>query len=313
VTATVGLDLGGTKVLGVLASPDGEVLRTERCPTPPGEGELVALLAETARTLAEGDPAAVGVGAAGLVDLDGRVSYAPNIPALLDTPLRARLEEALPGVPAVVDNDANAAAWGEIVHGRVPGVANGLVVTLGTGIGGGIILDGKVFRGAHGFAAEIGHIQVMDDGPPCACGASGHWEAVASGSALGRLGREWAAAGRAPAILERAGGDAGAVTGYHVSDAALAGDADARRIVGEYADLVALGLASLANVLDPEVVVVGGGVANLGAVLFDPLRDSFDRRVEAAKWRPQVEIVPASLGEDAGAIGAAALARTLLS
>lgn len=307
---TVGLDLGGTKVLGVLLSADGEVLAEDRAPTPETGDGLVDALAGLAGTLGASEPvAAVGVGAAGMVALDGSVTYGPNVVAFRQGfPLRARLEERL-ALPVAVDNDANTAAWGEVVHGAGVGSADALVVTLGTGIGGGIVTGGRPYRGAHGYAAEIGHFQVVAGGPVCACGVPGHWEAMASGTALGRMAQEAVEAGDAPAVLERAGGDPAAVTGEHLSQAVLAGDAAALAVLAAYADWVAVGLAGLTNILDPDVIVVGGGLVELGEALLGRVRDSFWRRVEAPDLREQVDVVPASLGERAGAVGAAAMAR----
>lgn len=310
---TVGLDLGGTKLLGAAVSADGAVLREVRVETPEEAEALLGAMVATVADLREAvaGVAAVGVGAAGLVDHDGVVRYAPNIPAFVEYPLAARLAGAL-GLPVIVDNDANAAAWGEVAHGAAAGVADVLVVTLGTGVGGGIVTGGSLYRGAHGLAAEIGHFTVMAGGPECACGERGHWEAVASGTALGRIGREWASAGRAPGVLARAGGEVDLVRGEHVGEAALDGDADALAIVRAFAGDVALGLAGLANILDPAVIVVGGGLVVLGDLLLEPLRDAFTPRIEAPAHRPAIPIVPAALGERAGAVGAAALAREVV-
>ena len=256
------------------------------------------------------DASALGVGAAGMVDFDGVIHYAPNIPAFVRAPVRARLAHAT-GRPVVVDNDANVAALAEFVHGAAHGLDNVLLVTLGTGIGGGVMIGGAVFRGAHGFGAEVGHFQVDPDGPMCVCGERGHWEAVASGHALGALGRTRAAGGRAAAVLALAGGDVDAITGVHVGDAAQSGDDDARAIVREYAQGVAVGLVGLANILDPAVIVVSGGLVELGEVLLDPVREWFAGHIEGAQYRPAIEILPAALGERAGVVGAAVLARAL--
>ena len=180
-----------------------------------------------------------------------------------------------------------------------------LLVTLGTGVGGGVVTRGEVLRGAHGFGAEIGHFQVDPDGPLCACGQRGHWEAVASGTALGVMGRARAAAGGAPSVLAVAGGDADAVEGVHVGDAAQAGAPDAVELVAEYALQVAVGLVGLANILDPELIVVSGGLVELGDVLLAPLRAAFAGRIEGVRYRPAVPIVAAELADDAGLVGAA--------
>jgi len=213
----------------------------------------------------------------------------------------------------VVDNDANVAARGELAYGAARGRRHALLVTLGTGIGGALLLNGELYRGAHGFGGEIGHITIQFGGPVCACGERGHWEAIASGSALGRMARELVEQGRGAQMLAAAGGAVDQVTGVHVEEAARAGDTDAIGLLSAYADNVALGLASLANVLDPEVIVIAGGLVELGPLLFDPLDESFVRHVEGGVYRPKIRIVPAELGERAGAVGAAVLARGLLS
>jgi glucokinase len=199
----------------------------------------------------------------------------------------------------------------ELAHGVARGHREVLLVTLGTGVGGGVVTDGRVLRGAHGFGAEIGHFQVDPDGPRCACGERGHWEALASGTALGALGRGRALAGTAPAILALAGGQAERITGTDVGRAAAAGDPAATEVIAEYAGHVATGLVGLVNILDPSLVVVSGGLIDLGDVLLDPVRAAFAGRLEGARYRPEVPIVPAALGRHAGVVGAAVVAREL--
>jgi glucokinase len=309
---TIGVDLGATNVRCAVVDGTGTILAEVRGHTGEGGVNVVPTTATLVQQLRERHPeaAAVGVGAAGLVDREGGVQYAPNIPAFRRTPLRTELEDAI-GLPVVVDNDANAAAWGEVVHGAARGALYALMITLGSGIGGGIVVRGRIIRGAHGFAAEVGHFQIDPDGPMCACGERGHWEAFASGHALGRRGREWARDGRAPGVLARAGGDPEAVTGVHVGDSAQAGEPDGRELLDEYAASVAVGLAGLANILDPERIVISGGLVELGDTLLTPVRDAFARYIEGAEYRPMIPIVPAELGERAGVIGAAARARGL--
>jgi glucokinase len=309
---TVGIDLGGTHLRCAVVDADGRVEAEERAPTPtdwPGLRATIVGLVEWLET-ARPELGGLGVGAAGMVDREGTVHYAPNIPKLIGVPLQADLRDRL-GMPVVVDNDANVAALGELLYGAARGVQHALVITLGTGIGGGIIADGRVARGAHGFAAEVGHWQFDPHGPECACGEIGHWEALASGGALGALARARAAAGAAPNVLARAGGDLRAVTGVEVGESAAAGEADGRDIVERYARRVALGFAGLTNILDPEMIVVSGGLVELGDVLLKPLRDAFSAHLEGAPYRPEVPIVAAALGERAGVVGAAALVRRL--
>jgi glucokinase len=311
-TATFGVDLGGTNLRVALVDPDGSIVDEQRIATPHTLDDIVGSIADAARAFAPQRPEAraLGVGAAGMVDFEGTIHYSPNVPAFLHAPVRARLEEAL-GFPAVVDNDANVAVVAELVHGAARGSTEVLLITLGTGVGGGVVTRGEVLRGAHGFAAEIGHFQVDPDGPLCACGQRGHWEAVASGTALGALGREWAAAGAAPSVLAAAGGAIGDITGVLVGDVAQSGAADAIAVVEEYARRVAIGLVGLTNIFDPEKVVVSGGLIELGDVLLLPLRAAFDGRIEGALHRPAVPIVAAELGGRAGVVGAAVLAREL--
>jgi glucokinase len=243
-----------------------------------------------------------------MIDGEGVVRYAPNLPMFLDAPLRALVQEVV-DMPVTVDNDANVAAWGEFCHGALRGHPNSLLITLGTGVGGGVISNGRLLRGAHGFAAEVGHWQFDPSGPRCACGEVGHWEAMASGTALGRMGRSRAEAGTAPGILARAGGDADRVTGVTVGDSAQAGEPDGTEVLEEFARTVALGLAGLANILDPEMIVVSGGLVELGDVLLAPMRAAFRGHLEGASHRPEVPIVAGELGDAAGVVGAAALAR----
>jgi len=309
---TIGLDIGGTKVLGVLLADDGTMLREERLASP--HAGLDALVATGASIVSRLDAAAapIGVGAAGLVDRAGVVRYAPNLPNIREAPLRNALADAT-GHAVVVDNDAAVATLGEVTYGAAVGLRHVLLVTLGTGIGGGLLLDGRMYRGAHNFGAEIGHFTVDPDGPLCACGERGHWESIASGTALGRMARELVAKGGGAALVAAAGGDPSAVTGDHVRIAAARGDADARAILVQYAENVAVGLAGLANILDPECIVIAGGLVELGPLLFGPLREAFGRHVEGVNYRPPIAIVPAQLGERAGAVGAAVLARSLLA
>jgi len=311
-TETIGLDIGGTKVLGVLLADDGTVVREARLASP--HTGLDVLVQTGAAIVAELDaPAApIGVGAAGLVDHEGVVRYAPNLPNVREAPLRDALAEAT-GRAVVVDNDAAVATLGEVTFGAAMGKRDVLLVTLGTGIGGGFLFDGRPYRGAHNFGAEIGHFTVVLDGPLCACGERGHWESIASGTALGRMARELVSQGGGAAIVAAAGGDASAVTGTHVGQAAATGDSDARGVLVQYAENVALGLVSLANILDPECIVIAGGLVELGPLLFGPLREAFGRHIEGGSYRPPIAIIPAELGERAGAVGAAVLARTLLA
>jgi glucokinase len=319
VPVTIGVDLGGTHVRLAVVDHDGAIRHEHRGASPShtidelvgavGTATVDLLAAASAEGLAVG---AIGVGVAALVDDDGVARYAPNVPALVNAPLRDDIARAT-GLPAIVDNDANVAAWGELAHGAMRGMRHALLLTLGTGIGGGIILDGRVYRGAHGFAAEVGHWQFDPHGRTCACGEPGHWEAWGSGTGLGVLAREVVARGDAPSVLAAAGGSTDAVTGEHVGHAALDGHADALAILDTFADFVAIGFAGLANLLDPEAIVISGGLVNLGDVLVARVRDRFPYHLEGRAYRPEIPIVAAALGDQAGVIGAAVLARQVLA
>ncbi len=308
---TAGVDVGGTNLRIGIVDRDGTILDERRAPSPDSPDALVEDVArhlDDLRQATDVDITAIGVGIAGLVDRDGVLHYAPNLPQFLDLPLRRLLTDRL-DIPAVIDNDANAAAWGEVQHGAAKGHDHALVFTLGTGVGGGIISDGRLLRGAHGFAGEVGHWQLDPNGPKCACGQVGHWEAFASGTGLGRVAHDAAARGAAPNVLARAGGDVDAVRAEHAAASATAGEADGVALLEAYAHHVALGFAGLANVFDPDIVVVSGGLVALGDVLLDPVRRVFAVHLEGFEQRPQVPIVAATLGDGAGLVGAAALAR----
>ncbi|HMD44835.1 MAG TPA: ROK family protein [Acidimicrobiales bacterium] len=320
-----GVDIGGTKVLGVAVDATDAIVSEVRVATPhvsllgpsdPGSGDMVAAVAEVVARLRRsvgwtGGSAspAVGVGVPGMCDRDGVLRFAPNLPSANGTPVRELLERALPGTPVTVENDAALAALAEHELGAARGTAHALVVTLGTGIGGGLITEGRVFAGAHGFAGEIGHMVVDPSGPLCPCGRRGCWERFASGGGLGRLAREAAHAGRLSEVVAVAGGDAEGVRGEHVTVAALAGDPGAVSVIEELGWWVALGLTNLVAILDPDRIVVGGGLVAAGEILLGPTRRAFAELVEGADHRPAVEIVLAELGDRAGAVGGALVTR----
>ncbi len=307
---TIGLDVGGTKVLGVGLDAGGAVVAEHREPTPRGGAAVIEAMVETVRRLREVVPevAAIGAGVPGLVDRDGRLRFAPNLPGVVELPVRTLLEEAT-GLPVRVDNDATCALWGEHEAGVAQGCDDALLVTLGTGIGGGLLLDGQLVRGANGFAGEFGHMVVSADGIACPCGRRGCWERYASGSALGRLGREAADAGTGWRLVELAGGDAGEVRGEHVTEAAADGDPGALEVMESFARWFALGLSNLVAVADVRTCVIGGGLVEAGDTLLDPIRVAVARSLVGGDHRPPVDVVAAGLGEHAGAIGAAHLAR----
>jgi glucokinase len=218
------------------------------------------------------------------------------------------LQKAI-GLPVVVENDGNAAAWAEFRFGAGKGVPDQLMVAIGTGIGGGLILDGALYRGGHGVAAEIGHLGLVRNGLPCPCGRRGCLEQYASGSALQRQARAAAADGTAPTLLA-AGEDPHSITGAMVTERAQAGDAVAMKLFEECADALGVGIASLVAVLDPRLVILGGGVSEAGDIVLKPTRAALEREVPGGPHRPFPELRLAALGNDAGLIGAADLARS---
>ena len=308
--ATIGIDLGGTKCHGIVLDGSGGIVAEHREPTRQGNDGVLGVLTDVARVLRDKVPqvSAIGVGVPGLVDAFGILRVAPNVPEVHDLDVRGLLGERL-GMPVVVDNDATAACWAERELGAARGADDCLLVTLGTGIGGGIVSNGRLVRGAHGYAGEIGHMIVDVTGPLCVCGQRGCWERYASGNGLAWLAREAAAEGRAGSVLNAAGGDVDAVRGEHVTAAAAAGDAEARAIMSTFSRWIGLGLANLANIFDPSIIVLGGGLIEASETLLAPVRAALEEITLGTAARPQLRVVPAALGERAGSIGAALLAR----
>lgn len=310
----VGVDIGGTKISGSAVSAAGAVLHQARRDTPAQEPDEIVhavadLVAELQRDLEGGRVEAVGVACAGFIDRRGEnVLFAPNL-AWRDEPLKARLEEVA-GLPVVLENDANAAAWGEFRFGVARAVDDMTMVTLGTGVGGGIVVAGELLRGAGGMAAEVGHLRVVPDGHRCGCGNRGCWEVYASGSALVREARELVAGGspHAGALADACQGDPARLDGATVTDVARAGDPAAIELLEDVGRWTGEGLASLAAVLDPALLVIGGGVSAAGDLVLEPARAAFGRNLTGRGYRTAPELVAAALGNDAGMIGAADLA-----
>ncbi|MHB8219689.1 MAG: ROK family protein [Acidimicrobiales bacterium] len=356
----IGVDIGGTKMLGVAVDGHDAIVAEARVATPhsaldpveshvgstedrDGQGQAPERLhgggpaagVEVADAVAEvvgsllrqihadvpsrqsaagasgrvGDDVPVGVGAPGMLDRHGVLRFSPNLQGASGADLRSLVAHRLSGAPVVLENDANCAALAELRIGAVRGSHDALVVTLGTGIGGGIVRGDRVLVGASGFAGEIGHMVVDPSGPPCPCGRRGCWERYASGGGLARLAREAAYAGRLNDVVALAGGDPELVRGEDVTRAARRGEAGALGVMDELGWWIALGLANLTAVLDPERIVLGGGLGEAEEMLLAPTRRAFAHLVEGAGIRPDVEIVVAELGERAGAVGAAMVAR----
>lgn len=313
-TWTIGFDVGGTNVRGVALSPGStEPLAIRRSRTRPDGDILVETIIEVTELLIDdvGEPvSAVGLGMAALMDSDGTLKYAPNIPGVVDYPLVPRVQERL-GVPVIAENDATAATWAEAQFGAGVGYGHMAFVALGTGIGTGFVLDGRLHRGAHGYAGEAGHITIQRDGPQHITGANGPWEYFASGNGLGILARRWAAEGRLDALVERAGSVAD-IKGEHVNELLDEGEPGIEALIARFARDVSVGLADLVYVLDPEIFVLGGGLVELGEVLRSNVERCLADRILGAAHRPKIPVVLAQLGSFAGAIGSAALAADLV-
>jgi glucokinase len=304
----IGIDVGGTKTAAIRMTSDGTILAKETLPTPADDQEAtIEGMVQAARAVVADEVVAIGISAAGMVDSkNGVMRFAPNL-AWRDADLVGRLRRAF-GLPTSADNDNTAAVWGEYRLGAGRGHRYVLLVGVGTGIGGGLVADGKLYRGAHGFATEIGHIVVEPGGPLCGCGNHGCWEQVASGTAITREGRSAVTRHGHSLLAELAGHDPARLTGRMVTEAARRGDPAARGILSEVGHRLGEGIAGLVNVLDPEVVIVGGGASDAGDLLLEPARMAYRMTVEAYEHRPDVPIVEAELRNDAGAIGAALIA-----
>lgn len=310
---TVGVDIGGTKVLGGVVDESGSVVKTARRDTPrAGGSELTQAIADVAHELMKDyEIESVGVSAAAFISADRKTILAtPNILGWngvdLDSELRTRI-----GIPVVIENDANSAAWGEFKFGAGRGRENILMLTVGTGIGGGIVVDGKLHRGSFGIAAEIGHIRIVPNGQRCGCGADGCLEQYGSGTALLRYAREAITQNpqQGSNILERGDGTVAGIKGNAITDAAREGDSLALSIFELTGDYLGAGIASLAVVLDPEAIVIGGGVIDAGDILLNPIRTAMNKYMPFAGKHPHPEVIAAQLGNEAGLVGVADLAR----
>lgn len=311
-TLTIGVDVGGSKIAAGVVDEEGRVLEQMRNETPVTSAEAVedGILRVVKDLRGRHEVTAVGVAVPGFVDESrSRVRFTPNLP-MRDRPIRDALASRT-GLPVVVENDANAAAWGEYRFGGGRGVEDMVLITVGTGLGGGIVTGGRLLRGAWGAAAELGHVRVVPDGDPCGCGKRGCWEQYASGSALGKVGRRVVHSDpRAYAwLIDMAGGDPAAVSGRMVSAAARAGNLMAVELIAELGYWLGAGIADVADVLDPAVVVIGGGMSEVGDLLLEPARKAFHQHLSAGAYRPHLSIVGAELGNTAGLIGAGDLAR----
>jgi glucokinase len=314
----IGIDIGGTKVAGGVVDTDGNITHRARRDTPhrsksPSvvEDTIVDVVDELMEVVGFDAVAAVGIGAAGFVAADrATVVFAPHL-SWRHEPLQETLQKRVV-VPISVDNDANAAVWAEWKFGAAQGETHVMMITLGTGIGGGILVNGQVQRGRFGIAGEFGHMQVVPGGHRCECGNRGCWEQYASGNALVREARSLVSADSPIArdLLDRVAGHPDNLTGPLITEAARDGDPTSRELLAEVGNWLGVGIANLAAAFDPGIFVIGGGVSSAGDLLLGPARETFKRQLTGRGYRPEARIVAARLGNDAGLIGAADLARS---
>ncbi|OEU88300.1 glucokinase [Streptomyces abyssalis] len=308
---TIGVDIGGTKIAAGVVDERGTILETSTVPTPPTADGVIDAIGDAVRDAsAEYEVDAVGIGAPGYVD-DKRatVLFTPNLTWRHEA-LKDKVEQRI-DLPVVIENDANAAAWGEYKFGVGTGHEDVVCITIGTGLGGGVIIGGRLHRGRFGVAAEFGHIRMVPDGLLCGCGNQGCWEQYASGSALVRYARQRATATpeNAAILLGLGDGTPEGVEGKHISEAARRGCPVAVDSFRELARWAGAGLADLASLFDPGAFIVGGGVSDEGDLVLDPIRKSYRRWLVGSRWRPHAEVLAAQLGGKAGMVGVADLAR----
>ncbi len=309
---SIGIDIGGTKVGAGVVDEQGNILERLQRPTPSHSPRAVedAIVSTVEDLRRRHSVLAVGIGAAGWVDnTQSIVRFSPHL-AWREEPLKDRLSARI-DLPLIVDNDANAAAWAEYRFGSGQGASVMVCLTLGTGIGGGLVIDGRLFRGTHGMAGEWGHMISVPGGHRCECGNRGCWEQYASGNALVREARELASTNSPMAyrLLELMGGDIDAITGPSVTAAALEGEQTAIELLADVGTWLGQGIANLAAALDPDLFVVGGGVSAAGDLLLQPARRMFSRTLTGRGFRPVARLELAHFRNDAGMIGAADLAR----
>jgi glucokinase len=306
----IGVDLGGTNLRSAILNLEGGILDRHKEATHAADGwaKVVERLVENIKRQRESavrkgfDVAAVGVGAPGVIQADkGVVVKSPNFPDWNNLPLKDQLEKTL-NIPVFLENDANAAALGEQWRGAGQGIGSMILLTLGTGVGGGIILDNKIWHGADGMAGEIGHMTLIPDGRPCTCGNTGCLEMYASARGIVQSYREALGKPFAPAA-----GQSGQITSEQVYEAAGAGNEIALRVMKDMGRMLGIGIASLINIFNPERIVIGGGVKDAWPLFIDATREEILKRAFEVPAK-RTEIVPSKLGDDAGVVGAAAVA-----
>ena len=311
----LGIDLGGSKILTAVINFQGEILSSDESTTPATEGREVVIqaildsaqsaLKQTGVTISE--ISAVGIGAPGISNPEAGILFiSPNLPGWRNVLLRDIIQNKI-GKKSFLINDANAAALGEFYFGAARGIRNFIYITISTGIGGGIIIDGKIYGGAIGTAGEVGHMTIDDEGPICNCGNRGCWETLASGTALAREAKQRIKKGFRTSILKYAGGDVEKVTAEAVSNAAEQGDKLAKELIARTGYYVGVGLVNLINIFNPELIVIGGGLSNIGDMLLKPAFKVAGERAYKEAFQA-VRFASAGLGRNSGVLGAAAYA-----
>ena len=307
----IGIDIGGTKIAGALVDPEGQIILEERVPSSASDPDALvdAVVGLIQKLSANHEVIGAGVAAAGFIDADqSNIIYAPNI-NWRNEPFKAKLEAKLT-IPVIIENDANAAAWAEYRYGAGRGYKHMIMLTIGTGVGGAIIADSHMLRGGFGIAGELGHLRMVPNGILCGCGQHGCLESYASGSALLRAAKELAGSGNpAGERLRQIEKVAGQLTGQEVYQAILEKDPGALSILADLGNWLGQAIGSFTAVLDPEIVVIGGGVSSAGDLLLEPIREAYLAHLPARGYRPELKIVTAEFVNDAGVVGAADLVR----
>ncbi|PLS30481.1 NagC family transcriptional regulator [Bifidobacterium margollesii] len=312
---TLGIDIGGTKIAGAICDDDNKIISQWREPTPEDPEDINAVIVEMYRKSVElyGAVPRMGISAAGNVKEDRRtVTFSANIAQWIDYPLAERIEELTDHeCKVIVENDANCAGWGEYILGTGRGSKNMVMLTVGTGLGGAIVINGQLYRGSFGMAAELGHLPMVSDGDFCGCGLRGCAERYTSGNALEHFAKS--AVRRMPQkskrLMELCDGDVNNLEGKMVSQAAQEGDELGLYAFGKIGEWLGRTMAAIAAVLDPDLFVIGGGVVSVGDILLEPARYNYVRFLQAAAYREHAKVLAATAGGDAGMIGAADLAR----
>ncbi len=306
---SLGFDIGGTNIRGIALRPDFSLGEMILHPCEDDQEKIIQTVVKLTDQIQEKEKleiGCIGVGVAGFVDRSGVVQTSPNLSTFDDFPLLDKLRQKL-SVPVLIENDATSATWAEVQLGVAKESQNVVMVCLGTGIGAGLYFNSELFRGSAGYAGEVGHMTVMPDGLPCPCGRFGCWERYASGSSLGYIAESMKLDGELGSLGSDS--DETPFDSERIGHLALERNKEALKVLGQYSNWVALGLVNLVNILDPELVVIGGGITELGELLLDPIRKSFEKITPESSLRAKEMVVLAKFGKKSGAIGAALLAK----